>query len=208
MKETINIREIQHYLYCAHRWGLIAIELAWVENYYVTKADLIHERVHSNISYSAPKHGRVYTAVKVWNDDRGMIGEVDCLEESRGQFTIVEYKPTQPKDKPYHAEDLLQVFAQKICVDHIFRCNASAEIYYADTKKRAALPVIEKYAFLSEKLTETLNAMRAYLECGEVPPVTGKEKCGGCSFRDICLPAVFRKHSSTKAQVMELVEGV
>ena len=48
MKENeISIRSIQHYLYCPHRWGLIEIDRAWAENYFVTKANLMHERVHT-----------------------------------------------------------------------------------------------------------------------------------------------------------------
>ena len=42
----IRLREIQHFLYCAHRWGLIEIDQAWAENYYVVKGNLLHERVH------------------------------------------------------------------------------------------------------------------------------------------------------------------
>lgn len=42
----ITIRSIQHYLYCPHRWGLMEIDKAWAENMYVTKANLMHERVH------------------------------------------------------------------------------------------------------------------------------------------------------------------
>ena len=42
----ITIRSIQHYLYCPHRWGLMEIDKAWAENVYVTKANLMHERVH------------------------------------------------------------------------------------------------------------------------------------------------------------------
>lgn len=44
--EQIPIRSIQHYMYCPHRWGLIEIGDVWAENAFVTKANLIHERVH------------------------------------------------------------------------------------------------------------------------------------------------------------------
>lgn len=43
----ITIRSIQHYLYCPHRWGLLEIDKAWEENFFVTKANLIHDRVHN-----------------------------------------------------------------------------------------------------------------------------------------------------------------
>lgn len=47
-EESISIRSIQHWLYCRHRWGLLEINCAWAENYYVTKANLLHRRVHED----------------------------------------------------------------------------------------------------------------------------------------------------------------
>ena len=44
----ITIRSIQHYLYCPHRWGLLEIDKAWEENIFVTKANLMHKRVHDH----------------------------------------------------------------------------------------------------------------------------------------------------------------
>ena len=49
----IAIRSIQHFMYCPHRWGLLEIDQAWAENVFVTKANLLHERVHDpNRHYS------------------------------------------------------------------------------------------------------------------------------------------------------------
>ena len=67
MENDISIRSVQHYLYCPHRWGLIEIDCAWAENYYVTKSDIMHERVHDAGAYTS-KGRRLYTAVKVYND--------------------------------------------------------------------------------------------------------------------------------------------
>ncbi|MEG0894264.1 MAG: CRISPR-associated endonuclease Cas1 [Oscillospiraceae bacterium] len=50
----VKIRDIQHFLYCPHRWGLLNIDCAWAENYYVVKANLLHDnpllRDDSNIN--------------------------------------------------------------------------------------------------------------------------------------------------------------
>ena len=40
----ISIRSLQHYLYCPHRWGLIEIDRAWVENYFVARGNIVHGR--------------------------------------------------------------------------------------------------------------------------------------------------------------------
>jgi CRISPR-associated exonuclease Cas4 len=43
----INIRTIQHYMYCPRRFGLLEIENAWAENVSVVLANIMHENVHS-----------------------------------------------------------------------------------------------------------------------------------------------------------------
>ena len=40
ISEEIAIRSIQHYMYCPHRWGLLEIDKAWAENFFVTKGAL------------------------------------------------------------------------------------------------------------------------------------------------------------------------
>ena len=75
----ITIRSIQHFLYCPHRWGLLEIDRAWVENYFVTKANLMHERVHDPNRYYVGRGDRVFTSVHVYNDEdpyriHGVIG--------------------------------------------------------------------------------------------------------------------------------------
>ena len=57
----ITIRSIQHYLYCPHRWGLMEIDKAWAENMYVTKANLMHERVHDPDQNYTIRGKKVYT---------------------------------------------------------------------------------------------------------------------------------------------------
>ncbi|MCI8631807.1 MAG: Dna2/Cas4 domain-containing protein, partial [Firmicutes bacterium] len=129
----ITIRSIQHYLYCPHRWGLLEVGRVWSENAFVVKANIMHERVHgSENSYTPYKGRKVYTAVKVYNDkpEYGIYGVTDCIETDEKQnICIVEYKPTKPKTSDYNFEDLMQVFAQKICVDYIFKCDCDAVIY-------------------------------------------------------------------------------
>ena len=205
MKEIeISIRSIQHYLYCPHRWGLIEIDRAWAENYFVTKANLMHERVHDPNQGYLSRGRRVYTSVPVYNDlpEYQLYGVTDCIEataqeigkyitpdELKGKnLCIVEYKPTKPKDSICRMEDLMQIFAQKLCVDYVFCCDCAAEIYYADVKRRYPLPVRENFPAYDEKLRATLAEMRAYLEKGQIPPIRKGQKCNGCSMKDLCMP--------------------
>lgn len=202
----ISIRSIQHYLYCPHRWGLIEIDCAWAENYYVTKSDLMHERVHDTGAYSS-KAKKVYTAVSVYNDlyEYRLYGVTDCLELSKGLYSLVEYKPTKPRSADYNHDDLMQVFAQKICVDHVFGCNCEGYIYYADIKKRINLPLRESYDQYDIELKKILSEMRDYKNRGMIPPIRKGQKCSGCSMKDLCMPKL-KKNNSFQDSVRELLE--
>lgn len=208
--EQISIRSIQHYLYCPHRWGLCEIEKLWQDNLFVVHADLIHARVH-DAEYTRSLRGvKTFCGVSVYHDAPayGLYGITDCIEarkSSKGislpgeeglwQLCIVEYKPTKPKTSDYHFSDLMQVFAQKICVDSIFQCDCDAELYYDDAKKRMSLPVKEYYNEFDADLKKILIQMRDALASGTVPPIPKGQKCSGCSLKDICIPIKKAKDS-------------
>jgi CRISPR-associated exonuclease Cas4 len=122
------------------------------------------------------------------------------------QYTIVEYKPTAPKEFDVREDDALQIFAQKICVDSIFSTNCRAEIYYADTKKRVKLPFDTEYEAYNEKLLNTLQAMQKYKEAGQIPRVQAGQICNGCSMKDICIPSTFKKKFKLKDSIIKFAE--
>ena len=218
--DSINIRSIQHFLYCSHRWGLIEIDRAWAENYFVVKANLLHERVHDPDRHYAAKDKRVFTSVPVWNDlpEYNIYGIVDCLEAApsakgisldsttdKYQLCLVEYKPKKPKDESFHETDALQVFAQKICVDFIFGGSCSAVLYYADVKKRVELPFEACFSIYEAKLKETLRLMRENLQLGNIPPIKNGQKCSGCSMQVLCMPKM-KKQKRIQLQITEALE--
>jgi len=201
----IAIRSIQHYMYCPHRWGLVEIDKAWAENIFVTKADIMHKRVHNPDKHYSPRGKKVYTSVPVYNDkpEYNLYGVTDCLEfiadnegiainggRQKYKIKIVEYKPSMPKHAEYNEEDLMQVFAQKICVDYVFNCECKGEIYYADTKKRVPLMLTENYGRYDCYLKSLLSEMRDNLKNGKIPPVRKGQKCSGCSMKNLCMPSV------------------
>ena len=203
----ISIRSVQHYLYCPHRWGLIEIDCAWAENYFVTRSDLMHERVHETGAYTS-RAKKVFTAVSIYNDlpEYRLYGVTDCLELSGGSYSLVEYKPAKPKASDYNYDDLMQVFAQKICTDHVFGCDCEGYIYYADIKKRIRLPLREGFEAYDRELKKILHEMRV-LKCkGIIPPVPKGQKCSGCSMKDLCMPKL-KKNKSLKDTIKELLES-
>ena len=199
---TISIRMIQHYLYCPHRWGLLAIDCAWGENAFVIKADLLHKRVHDpKMSYNS-NDKKVFTSLSVYNDfeDYNLYGVIDCLERTETsnniyKYCIVEYKPTKPVANNWNHDDLMQVFAQKICVDNIFNCDCKAMLYYADVKKRIELPIQENYDSFNFELKKILKEMRYYSLNGTIPEIKKGQKCNGCSMKDLCMPKHVKEYS-------------
>lgn len=195
-------------MYCPHRWGLLEIDRAWAENVFVTKANLMHDRVHNPEQSHVLRGRKVFTSVPVYNDREPyhLYGVTDCIEltrdeqgvsigesEEKYQVCIVEYKPTKPKSGDFHEEDLIQVFAQKICVDYVFGCDCDGVIYYGDVKRRIPLPLKVNYEQYDSLLRELLREMRNHLEQGKIPAIRKGQKCSGCSMKDLCMPSSSRQ---------------
>jgi len=200
---SVNIRAIQHYMYCPRRFALLEVNDDWAENAYVVKANLMHENVHDGEHEYTSKEKVVKNSVALYNDDYDIFGVADCIEFLRysegvsipsldGQFKvrIVEYKPKPPKDGDYHESDAIQVFAQKICADYVWKCNSEAFLYYSEKRRRVKLPFDDKaiYEKYYQMLREFVSAMRVILEREEIPPRLKSQKCSGCSLSDFCFP--------------------
>lgn len=218
----ISIRSIQHYLYCPHRWGLLEIDKAWAENAFVTKANIMHERVHNPENNYKSRGKQVFTSVSIYHDlePYNLYGITDCIEVSRFEegvslngskekykFSIVEYKPTKPKNGDFREEDVMQVFAQKICVDYVFGCDSEAYLYYADVKRRVKLPLKENFNIYNKQLIAILEEMRTNLENGVIPPISKKQYCSGCSLKDLCIPKT-KMRQSLKDEIYKIWDSI
>ena len=204
--EEVNIRSLQHYLYCPHRWGLLEIEQAWAENYFVVKANIAHERVHSGDDRRIGGK-RVFNSVKVWNDEYGLFGVLDSLEEKDGAYTIVEYKPSKPDACDIRTDDAIQLYAQKKCVDRVFNCDCKTQIYYTKEKQKVTVSFADTGDFYDELLRSTLDKIRSLREKGIIPQVPEKQNCSGCSMKDLCIPSAFKKTSRLRKEISAVLKG-
>lgn len=198
----IQIRALQHYLYCPHRWGLLYIEDAWQENAFTVKADLVHKRVDGGGVLKSGGGVRAYGDVAVYDEELGIQGKVDCLEVSEeGELVnadIVEYKPTMPKSGMPADAERLQIYAQYLCGKKLFSGTVRAFVYYADVHRRVRVKFDEHD---DEMLRDTIAKIKAALEQGVVPPIEKSEKCNGCSLADRCMPGVCV--SEVKRRILE-----
>ena len=221
MTEQIALRDIQHFLYCPHRWGLMKIDCAWAENYFVARANLMHQRVHDPQKNYTLRGRKVLTAIPVYCDlpAYDIAGVADCIEaapSAAGGVTlddsgrvyalcIVEYKPTLPKGRAFNPDDAMQAYAQKVCVDSVFCCDCRAALYYADAKKRVPLPFDTQRERWDRDLRDTLARMRAYMDENRIPPIPKGQRCSGCSMKDICMPTL-KPRPDVRARIDRLLE--
>lgn len=200
---TINIRNIQHYLYCPRRYALLEVNDDWAENAFVVKANIIHQHVHDGSHSFSDRTKVVRSNIAVYNDlpEYDLFGIPDCFEFIRnkngvringldGNFdvNIVEYKPRAPKTGDFSDTDAIQAFAQKICADHVWSCKSEAFLYYSDTRKRVRLPFDTEFDRYDELLRKLLTEMREMLDKKMIPLRKRGQKCSGCSMYDICFP--------------------
>lgn len=193
--ENINIRDLQHFLYCPHRWGLIVIDKVWAENIFVIKSNLMHEKIHDSNRITYAKDKKTYNAVSIFNDGLGVFGVTDSLIIEKNKYILMEYKPTKPKSSDFNIDDALQVFAQKICVDFVFYTNSKGYLYYKNEKCKIQLPFEEEYDFYYNLLKEKIEMMRKYLIKNQIPPIKKGQKCSGCSLKDLCMPTRNSKYN-------------
>jgi CRISPR-associated exonuclease Cas4 len=215
---TINIRSIQHYMYCPRRFGLLEIDNDWRENAYVVKADILHENVHSGRHSFKGKSKVELSSITLYNDLPGIdiYGIADCVEFEKsdtgvfikslnGYYTVkvIEYKPRKPRNGQFNETDAIQVFAQKLCADYIWKCSSRVYIYYSDVKRRVELPFEREFDKYYALLMRLLEEMRGILNKHEIPQKRKGQVCKGCSLLDICLPKVIK--SSTKKSILSML---
>ena len=102
------------------------------------------------------------------------------------RIDVFEY--TGRGGREYNEDDMMQVFAQKLCADYVFGCDSQGVIYYADTRQRIELPLSENYDEYAEVLKDVLKEMRNHLKAGTIPDISRGQHCRGCSLKDLCMP--------------------
>lgn len=200
-ERQISIRMIQHYMYCPRRFALLELNRDWAENAVVVNANILHETVHSDKPRYMTKGVIAENSVAVWNDEYSLYGVCDCIEfvpdkngveiaehEGRYRIRIVEHKPTAPKGELFYPSDAIQVYAQKVCADGIWKCDCEAYIYYASTRKRVKLPFDVEEKYYHDLLLQYLSEMRKILENHNIPTYRKGQVCSNCSIYDDCFP--------------------
>ena len=199
--QLLFISALQHYAYCPRQFALIHIEQAWQENRFTAEGRLLHERVDSNL---AEQRGniRYERSVMLESQRHQLRGKMDLLEVHAGEppgYFPVEYKRGKPKLEPW---DEIQLCAQAICLEEMRNCTVKqGAIWYWEVRQRQN---VEISANLRDITLQAIDAAHAILRSGTTPePTRHKQRCRGCSLRDLCEPEAFRRDKSS-AYVEEL----
>jgi len=132
------------------------------------------------------------------NNDLGLVGKLDAVEETVGQWIPVEAKHSAaPKgDRPFFVEeeelsasawgnDQIQLCGQGLLLTANGYPSSYGYLYYRKTKTRVR---IDFNPVLVSATRKVIDSARQCFE-GEIPqPLLDSEKCLRCSMSSVCLP--------------------
>ena len=183
--DPIPLSALNHSAYCPRRCGLIHVEGEFTDNIHTARGNAEHERVDQVAHETGPSGARVEFALPVWSDRIGLIGKCDVVEFwPDGTVYPVEYK--HGKRKKWLNDDL-QLAAQTLCLEEMLgRPVTQGAIYHTSSRRRREVAVTQELRTL---VLETVDAIRAMLTSGRLPPPVNDARCEGCSLNEICEPA-------------------
>lgn len=183
--EPIMLSALQHYSYCPRQCALIHIEQVFDENVHTMRGNAVHQRVDEP-GFESFEGVRSEKALPIWSERLGLIGKCDVVEfYPDGRIYPVEYKHGKKRAK---AHDDIQLAAQAICLEEMTsKTVAHGAIYHHSSRRRREVVINE---LLRQQVEETVQAVRALLVSGKLPPPVNDARCKECSLKEVCQPEV------------------
>ena len=181
--DPLMLSALQHWSYCPRQCALIHLEQAFDENVHTMRGIAAHERV-DNPGFETFEGVRSERALPVWSERIGLIGKCDVVEfHPDGRIYPVEYKHGKKREKSH---DDIQLAAQAICLEEMTgKVITHGAIYHHGSRRRREVVITQA---LRDQVIETVNAIRAMLESGKLPPPVNDLRCNECSLKEICQP--------------------
>jgi CRISPR-associated exonuclease Cas4 len=190
--EPIPLSALQHAVYCLRQAALIHLERLWAENRLTAEGRVLHEVADEPGSRRARGVRRV-TALPLASKRLGIAGVADLvefrLEDGLETPHPVEFKRGKAK---LHRADEVQLCAQGLCLEEMTgRPVPEGALFYAETKRRLAVPFDQELRQLTEA---TVAQLRAVFVSGRTPPAIYRaDRCRACSLLDLCRPKLSAK---------------
>lgn len=185
--EPIPLSALQHAVYCLRQAALIHLERVWAENRFTAEGQVLHQVADKGGSRKARGARRVM-ALPLASKRLNITGVADLVEFQPGEAGDVAYPVEYKRGKAkLHRADEVQLCAQALCLEEMTgQPVPEGALFYAETKRRLAVPFDAELRRLTE---ETIAALAAILASGETPPPTvRKERCRACSLIELCRP--------------------
>ncbi|MHB9102113.1 MAG: CRISPR-associated protein Cas4 [Sulfuricella sp.] len=181
--DPIMLSALQHWSYCPRQCALIHVEQAFDENVFTMRGNAAHERV-DDPGFETFEGVRAERALPVWSDRLGLVGKCDVVEfHPDGHIYPVEYKHGPKREKSH---DDIQLAAQAMCLEEMTgKVITHGAIYHHDSRRRREVAITQA---LRDKVEETVNAIRAMMDSGKLPPPVNDARCKECSLKEICQP--------------------
>ncbi|MHB1318909.1 MAG: CRISPR-associated protein Cas4 [Anaerolineae bacterium] len=179
----VYVSALEHFSYCPRQCGLIHLEQTFEENVFTARGRVTHERVDSEDAASVAGIPAA-RGVAVWSTRFRLRGKLDLLEfRPEGPYPV-EYKSGRREGA--HAD--LQLCAQAICLDEMLGVAIPrGALYYHATRKRHEVMFDDG---LRDRTIAVIEAVRAMMKTGRLPPPVFDARCPNCSLKDACLPRV------------------
>lgn len=190
--DPINVSALNQYTYCPRRCGLIYLESEFSDNIHTSRGNAEHERVDQSGYVTTREGARAEYALPVWSERIGLIGKCDVVEFwPDGNIYPVEYKHGERKKR---LNDDLQLVAQAMCLEEMAgKVITHGAIYHHGSRRRREVAITQE---LRGKVEETVNAIRAMMDSGKLPPPVNDARCKECSLKEICQPQAVAEHAA------------
>lgn len=200
--ELINVSALNQYTYCPRRCGLIYLESEFSDNIHTSRGNAEHERVDHSGYVTTREGARAEYALPVWSERLGLIGKCDVVEFwPDGNIYPVEYKHGASKKR---LNDDLQLVAQALCLEEMTgKTITHGAIYHHGSRRRREVAITLE---LRDKLEETVNAIRAMMDSGKLPPPVNDARCKECSLKEICQPQAVAERAAQHSLLDTLFE--
>ncbi len=189
--DPIMLSALQHRSYCPRQCALIHVEQAFDDNVFTMRGNAAHERV-DDPGFETFEGVRAERALPVWSERLGLIGKCDVVEfHPDGHIYPIEYKHGKKREKTH---DDIQLAAQAMCLEEMTgKAITQGAIYHHGSRRRREVEITQE---LRDKVEETVNAIRAMMDSGTLPPPVNDARCKECSLKEICQPEAVAQYAA------------
>ena len=190
-EDCLNLSGIRHFTFCRRQWALIYIEHQWCEPISDTMWESSWE-----ISSGGVLLKRNFPVI---SREIGLSGICDFVEfiagncgipvkGMSGRYRICPVKYKSGTSVPSDAE-LLELTAEAMCLEEMFRCPVQAGFICRDGKQRQQVSFTEELRGWGRR---TAAEMHLLFFRGETPMGKPDGHCNTCRLQMLCLPSLLR----------------